>query len=69
MGAKLLTCREAARHLGITTTRLKRLADADQVPHVRLPGDELRFCPEDLAAWIESCKSKPGASRSDVVTT
>lgn len=57
MSTQLLTCDEAAEVLRMTTNRLSRLVRRGLVPHVMLPGDEVRFDERDLSAWLESRKA------------
>jgi excisionase family DNA binding protein len=57
MSTQLLTTDEAAEVLRMTTNRLSRLVRRGEVPHVLLPGDEVRFDERDLSAWVESRKA------------
>lgn len=56
----LLTKREAARVLQITSGQLARMVNRGEVPSVRLPNREVRFCEADLWRWIESHKQEGG---------
>jgi excisionase family DNA binding protein len=57
MSAQLLTTDEAAELLRLTINRLCRLVRRGLIPHVQLPGNDVRFDAADLAAWVESRKS------------
>lgn len=56
--ARLLTDGEAAELLAVPVRRLRQMADDNRIPHVRLPGGDLRFDAADLARWIQSRKQK-----------
>lgn len=57
MSTTLITLGEAADALRMSPQRLGRLVRQRLVPHVMLPGDEVRFDERDLAAWLESRKA------------
>lgn len=57
---RLLTPREAARWLRFPAARLVRLARAGVVPCVLLPGGDVLFAEDDLAAWLRSLKRPQG---------
>lgn len=59
MSEPLLNAVQVARRLGIPAARVKRLAKAGELPHVALPGNELRFDAEDLDRWVASYKRGP----------
>ena len=50
----LLTKREAASILQVTSGQVIRMANRGDVPSVRLPNGERRFIEADLWRWIES---------------
>ncbi len=58
----LLTEYDAAEILVLSSSTVQRLAQRNLIPHVRLPGGEVRFCEDDLRRWIEKHKSsvEPG---------
>jgi excisionase family DNA binding protein len=56
MGTTLLTDSEAAELLRLTPRQVARLAKRGELPTVCLPGNELRFDPDDLRAWIDGRK-------------
>ncbi|RIK73198.1 MAG: hypothetical protein DCC68_25320 [Planctomycetota bacterium] len=57
MSTTLITLREAAEALRMSPQRLGRLIRRGQIPHVMLPGDDVRFDERDLTAWVESRKA------------
>ena len=59
---QLLTHYEAAELLSISDRELLRLVNANELPHVRLPNQELRFDQSDLWRWIDSLKSNQNAN-------
>jgi excisionase family DNA binding protein len=67
MSTSLITLAEAAEALRISHKRLGQLVRRGEVPHVLLPGDEVRFDDRDLTAWIESRKAG-AVTRAEVVT-
>jgi excisionase family DNA binding protein len=52
----LITDSEAAEILRLTPRQVARLAKKGILPSVKLPGDEVRFDPDDLRRWVESLK-------------
>jgi len=56
---RLLTTGDAADILQMPTARGSRLSKRDEIPHIRLPGGEIRFVKADLWAWIKARK-RPG---------
>ena len=50
----LITGFEAALMLGMSRTRLVRIARRGEVPHVVLPDGEIRFRRADLVEWVAS---------------
>lgn len=56
--ATLLSYREAADRLGLSTRSLQRLVDAGRVMAYRLGpnGGRVRFAPEDLDRYVERCR-------------
>lgn len=63
-GQHLLTESEAAEVLRLTPRQVVKLAKAGELPTVHLPGNELRFDPADLSAFVESCK-RPADRRQE----
>lgn len=59
--AATLTAPEAARHLGVPASTLRRWANDDRIRHVRLPSGRLRFDLADLDAYLAPRGSAPAA--------
>jgi excisionase family DNA binding protein len=55
---RLVDAQAVADRLGVRKSWVLQQARADAIPTVRL-GRYVRFDPDDVAAWVESCK-KPG---------
>jgi len=62
---RLMSELAAARFLGIPSGELQQLCEAGDVPHVRLPGDRLRFYLPDLWAWIDARKRNAVGAEDD----
>lgn len=65
----LLTPEQAAEQIGVTERWLRRRRETNQPPRFIRVGRLVRYHPEDLAAWVESCRSaevdtRPPAVRS-----
>ena len=60
--AKWLSTQEAARRLGITSRTLYRFIDEGAVPAYKL-GRVLRLKAEDIDAYLETVRIKPGELR------
>ncbi len=56
----LLTPIEASDLLRLPTRRVVKLARAGEIPHVLLPGDELRFREAELWLWVERHQQPTG---------
>jgi excisionase family DNA binding protein len=50
---RLLTARELAERLGVSTGALLRWTRAGKVPAVKLPSGAVRYLPEQIDAWLE----------------
>jgi excisionase family DNA binding protein len=50
----LLTAREVAEMVGVSTGALLRWTRAGHVPAVKLPSGAVRFRPDDIDAWIDT---------------
>ena len=46
--------------------RAKRLAIGGEIPHVLLPGGEVRFDPNEIHEWLERCKRGPDTEETKV---
>lgn len=53
----LLSIHDVERILRLTPRQISGLVKRGEIPHVVLPGDEVRFDPDDLRAWIEAHKA------------
>ena len=56
----LLTDSETAELLRLTSRQVARLAKRGELPSVILPGNEVRFDPEDIREWVETRKRPAG---------
>jgi excisionase family DNA binding protein len=56
MSTTLLTDSEAAEILRLTPRQVARLARRGELPSVQLPGNEVRFDPDDIRRWVETRK-------------
>ena len=52
MSARLLTAREVADLLGVSTESVLRWTRAGKLPAIRLPGGALRYRDADLEVWL-----------------
>ena len=64
MSVRLLTAREVAAQLGISTGALLRWTRAGRVPAVKLPSGAIRYRPEAIATWLAECET--GAAEREV---
>ena len=55
-----LTASEAARHLGVSISTLRRWSDAGHVESYRTPGGQRRFSVEQLDAFLDSLRPRSG---------
>ena len=53
-----LTASEAARHLGVSISTLRRWSDAGHVDSYRTPGGQRRFSVEQLDAFLDSLRPR-----------
>lgn len=58
---ELLTARELAQRLGVSTDTLLRWTRAGKVPALRLPGGAIRYRPEAIESWLEGRATSAGA--------
>ena len=54
-----LSSSEAARHLGVSLSTVRRWSDAGYLRGYRTPGGQRRFTIEQLDAFLESLSSRP----------
>lgn len=50
----MLSAREVAERLGVSTETVLRWTRRGELPAVRLPGGAIRFHPDKLDAWIQA---------------
>jgi excisionase family DNA binding protein len=51
---RTLTASQAARHLGVSLSSVRRWSDAGHLPGMRTPGGQRRFTVEGLDAFVRS---------------
>jgi excisionase family DNA binding protein len=56
MGTTLLTDAEAGEILRLTPRQVAYLARRGELPSVTLPGNQLRFDPDDIRRWVDARK-------------
>jgi excisionase family DNA binding protein len=56
MNRSLLTPDGAANMLGISSGEVRRLVAIGALPHVTLPGGQVRFDPDELAGWCHTLR-------------
>lgn len=54
-----LSTSEAARHLGVSLSTVRRWSDAGHLRGYRTPGGQRRFTIEQLDAFLDSLSSRP----------
>ena len=64
---RLLTAREVAEDLGVSSRTVLSWAKANQLPGFRLPSGALRFRESDLDAWLEARSLGVQDSRLSIV--
>jgi excisionase family DNA binding protein len=55
-----LTASEAARHLGVSISTVRRWSDAGHLQGYRTPGGQRRFSVEQLDAFLDSLRPRGG---------
>jgi excisionase family DNA binding protein len=70
MSDRLLTAREVADQLAVSTETTLRWTRRGQLPAVRLPGGAIRYRPAELAGWLDehSTADAPGREVSPTRT-
>jgi excisionase family DNA binding protein len=68
MSERLLTAREVAGQIGISTTVVLKWARAGLMPSVKLPGGAVRFEPVEITEWLARCR-RGGATERGVSAT
>jgi excisionase family DNA binding protein len=67
---RLLTAREVAELLGVSTGALLRWTRAGEVPAVKLPSGAVRYRPEEIDAWLnEHATTRAGDAARGVSPT
>jgi len=61
---KLLTAGEIAGILQMPEARVARYAKAGTIPHLRLPGGEIRFLAADVRAWLDGQRQAVACSQA-----
>ena len=64
----LLTAREVAELLGVSTDTVLRWTGRGDLPAIRLPGTargRLRYRPEAIEAWLDAHANRPKTPPSD----
>jgi excisionase family DNA binding protein len=64
---RLLTAREVAERLSVSTGALLRWTRAGRVPAVKLPSGAIRYLPDEVEAWLAD--RHMGAAERGVLTT
>jgi excisionase family DNA binding protein len=59
-----LSTGEAARHLGVSLSTVRRWADAGHLRGSRTPGGQRRFTIEQLDAFLDSLQAGPPSRRA-----
>jgi excisionase family DNA binding protein len=67
VSGRLLTAREVAEQLSVSTGALLRWTRAGQVPAVKLPSGAVRYRPEQIDAWLR--RREMGAAERGVSPT
>ena len=60
-----LTASEAARHLGVSISTVRRWSDAGHLQGYRTPGGQRRFSVEQLDAFLDSLAPRDPHARTD----
>ena len=60
-----LSTSEAARHLGVSLSTVRRWSDAGHLRGYRTPGGQRRFTVEQLDAFLESLQPRQGPPSRD----
>ena len=60
-----LSTSEAARHLGVSLSTVRRWSDAGHLRGYRTPGGQRRFTVEQLDAFLDSLHQVPASGRDD----
>lgn len=58
----LMDITRLAEHLGVAPRHIRRLVAERRIPFIKW-GHLIRFDPDEIAAWINECRRRPGAPR------
>jgi len=58
----LMDITSLAEHLGVAPRHVRRLVSERRIPYIKW-GHLIRFDPDEVAAWIDECRRRPGAPR------
>jgi excisionase family DNA binding protein len=64
---KLVGITEAARILGVHSNTLRKWADANAVPHLKMPSGYRRFSVVDMERFREQMERGPGIEEGDAL--
>lgn len=67
MTGRLLTTRELAEYLGVSSETVLRRWRAGELPGYRIASNALRFDPEEVRGWLEGRRGGLVAVRDDEV--
>jgi excisionase family DNA binding protein len=59
---RLLDITALAAHLGVNARHIRRLVAERRIPYIKW-GHLIRFDPDEIAAWIDDNRRRPGAPR------
>ncbi|MGH3006526.1 MAG: helix-turn-helix transcriptional regulator [Gaiellaceae bacterium] len=62
MRERLLTARELAERLGVSSETVLRWTRDGEVPAIRLPRGSIRYRPDAIEAWLEGRATSAGAA-------
>ena len=66
---RLVTARQFAQHIGVSTETVLRWTRRGDLPAIRLPGGAIRYRPEVLEVWLdEHATAAPGREALTVPT-
>lgn len=58
-----LSMRDVCEHLGLSRPAVQRFIDDRRLRPYRMTSGRLRFRPEDVEAFIASCRIEPGSTK------
>jgi excisionase family DNA binding protein len=66
---QLLTAREVAQVIGVSTETILRWTRRGDLPAIRLPGGAIRFREDDLEQWLSHRATVPATFRITIPAT